>query len=732
MEPTSLVRRRQNRLFAVATQDMKPTVQQELHRRASVDLRKAVKPERHGHMFEWFVVVGLPAPPASREKRKSGFANSKTSPSDQPQVLYTYPQRDKEKEEAGNKKKKQEFAEPYEQILHFCFPNGVKPSKLSTHVREEEIYRVLFSRMEELTDEANSFIFTMTTAENVLLYGICILKPDIPKLRASFFDTIDTTTTTAAKVLPALFQKKSRLVSAPRCYCLITRFPFFKLHFDVLSSMIAYERTYITSLMAHTKANTTTLLKEEKAKALQEVNQLLLTYHSLTRTQLKNICPEKSTILAEWALPLLFRQLGLKEVMILLRALLQECKVLFVCQMLGTLSALGLGALSLLRPYTWQGTFIPILPDYLEECVDSPVPYIIGIQQLSASQKQHLSSDCLIFDLNSSSSNDRTGCEMTLPKDLPLHALPDEDSLRASLELHHRNFSFQERRSFSPHSSPSSSRSSSPSLCTSASSLSSPALSPSSRSSLSSSSPSAASRSSSCSSLSSSSLSLSSPSPHSSAEMMEGERRRNIASIQQVLSILKGYNYGLIEEIMIFSQMFSQSLSLSEEEEEQAPSLSTNENKSADETKTKKTTEKMQVKKVRTKQQDQEESKELLEAAFYAPNLMDFSDATHLSRLVSFFPCSQQPFMLALLHTQQFAVFSEDLLDMMQNKERFIQKLCSQEISSLLARHSSAFFSSPSFSSPPSSSFSSSSMMQPRRKSSVLIYRRNTFWRDWK
>jgi hypothetical protein len=41
-----------------------------------------------------------------------------------------------------------------------------------------------------------------------------------------------------------------------------------------------------------------------------------------------------------------------------------------------------LSFIPLLRPFVFQGALIPILPHSLEECLDAPVPFIIGLPKL--------------------------------------------------------------------------------------------------------------------------------------------------------------------------------------------------------------------------------------------------------------------------------------------------------------------------------------------------------------
>jgi hypothetical protein len=65
-------------------------------------LKAAIRPNREGHIFDYFCVVGYP-PAAKVEIKASAQARRK-----EPVILYQYP----------------EDNQLNEQVVHFCFPNG--------------------------------------------------------------------------------------------------------------------------------------------------------------------------------------------------------------------------------------------------------------------------------------------------------------------------------------------------------------------------------------------------------------------------------------------------------------------------------------------------------------------------------------------------------------------------------------------------------------------------------
>lgn len=85
------------------------------------------------------------------------------------------------------------------------------------------------------------------------------------------------------------------------------------------------------------------------------------------------------SVLMEWALVTLFEYLSLPNVLTVLAAVWCERSVLFVCPDVAVLTSLVFALLPASRPLAWQGIFIPLLPTTMSDCIDAPVPYVIGI-----------------------------------------------------------------------------------------------------------------------------------------------------------------------------------------------------------------------------------------------------------------------------------------------------------------------------------------------------------------
>ncbi|NXF71446.1 DEN2C protein, partial [Sclerurus mexicanus] len=96
----------------------------------------------------------------------------------------------------------------------------------------------------------------------------------------------------------------------------------------------------------------------------------------------------------------LFQCLSVSHTIRVFASLLLERRVIFVADSLSTLSKCGHAAVATLYPFTWQHTYIPVLPASMIDIVCSPTPFLIGILPCSLPQLQDLPiEEVLIVDL---------------------------------------------------------------------------------------------------------------------------------------------------------------------------------------------------------------------------------------------------------------------------------------------------------------------------------------------
>uniref|UniRef100_A0A4W4G3I8 UDENN domain-containing protein n=1 Tax=Electrophorus electricus TaxID=8005 RepID=A0A4W4G3I8_ELEEL len=75
----------------------------------------------------------------------------------------------------------------------------------------------------------------------------------------------------------------------------------------------------------------------------------------------------------------LFSCLSVRQVVRVFASLLLERRVIFVADKLSTLSSCVHAVVALLYPFSWQHTFIPVLPSSMADMVCCPTPFLVGI-----------------------------------------------------------------------------------------------------------------------------------------------------------------------------------------------------------------------------------------------------------------------------------------------------------------------------------------------------------------
>ncbi|NXD12065.1 DEN2C protein, partial [Nothocercus nigrocapillus] len=96
----------------------------------------------------------------------------------------------------------------------------------------------------------------------------------------------------------------------------------------------------------------------------------------------------------------LFKCLSVSHMIRVFASLLLERRVILVADNLSTLSKCGHAAVATLYPFTWQHTYIPVLPASMIDIACSPTPFLIGILSCSLPQLQDLPiEEVLIVDL---------------------------------------------------------------------------------------------------------------------------------------------------------------------------------------------------------------------------------------------------------------------------------------------------------------------------------------------
>ncbi|XP_060731307.1 suppression of tumorigenicity 5 protein [Tachysurus vachellii] len=86
----------------------------------------------------------------------------------------------------------------------------------------------------------------------------------------------------------------------------------------------------------------------------------------------------------------LFSCLSIRQVVCVFASLLLERRVIFVADKLSVLSSCAHAVVALLYPFSWQHTFIPVLPSSMVDIVCCPTPFLVGILSSSLAKLKEL------------------------------------------------------------------------------------------------------------------------------------------------------------------------------------------------------------------------------------------------------------------------------------------------------------------------------------------------------
>ncbi|XP_067396852.1 DENN domain-containing protein 2B [Emydura macquarii macquarii] len=86
----------------------------------------------------------------------------------------------------------------------------------------------------------------------------------------------------------------------------------------------------------------------------------------------------------------LFKCLSIRQIIRIFASLLLERRVIFIADKLNTLSSCSHAVVALLYPFSWQHTFIPVLPSSMIDIVCCPTPFLVGLLSSSLPKLKEL------------------------------------------------------------------------------------------------------------------------------------------------------------------------------------------------------------------------------------------------------------------------------------------------------------------------------------------------------
>ncbi|CAJ1055243.1 DENN domain-containing protein 2D-like isoform X2 [Xyrichtys novacula] len=247
---------------------------------------------------------------------------TKDGSSYEPQITYQFPKRD-----GMARYQKEEEEKTLKAITLFCFPEGINWAPLTEYHSE-------------------TFSFVLTEIDGSRRNGYC------------------------RRLLPG-----GRGARPPEAYCIISSVACFGLFSKIFDEV--EKRRQISMAMIY--------------PFMQKLREASFPAPGNT-VEIKSFIPESGTEIISLTRPLdswlehvnfgtLFSCLTDEEVLLVFAAAVLERRIVFIANELGTLSQIIHAVAALLYPFTWQHTFISIVPEILIDVVMAPTPYLLGVQK---------------------------------------------------------------------------------------------------------------------------------------------------------------------------------------------------------------------------------------------------------------------------------------------------------------------------------------------------------------
>uniref|UniRef100_A0A3B3ZJB7 UDENN domain-containing protein n=1 Tax=Periophthalmus magnuspinnatus TaxID=409849 RepID=A0A3B3ZJB7_9GOBI len=239
-----------------------------------------------------------------------------------PQISYQFPKRD-----GLGRSQKEEEEKILKAITLFCFPEGINWAPLTEYHSE-------------------TFSFVLTEIDGSRRNGYC------------------------RRLLPG-----GKGARPPEAYCIISRVACFGLFSKIFDEV--EKRRQISMAMIY--------------PFMQKLREAPFPAPGNT-VEIKSFIPESGTEIIRLTRPLdswlehvdfgtLFQYLSDVEVLLVFSAAVLERRIIFMADELSTLSQVLHAVAALLYPFTWQHTFISIVPKILMDVVMAPTPYLLGVQK---------------------------------------------------------------------------------------------------------------------------------------------------------------------------------------------------------------------------------------------------------------------------------------------------------------------------------------------------------------
>ncbi|XP_028381455.2 LOW QUALITY PROTEIN: DENN domain-containing protein 2A [Phyllostomus discolor] len=159
----------------------------------------------------------------------------------------------------------------------------------------------------------------------------------------------------------------------PEVYCIVSRLGCFSLFSKILDEV--EKRRRISPALVQP------LMRSVMEAPFPALGKTIVVKNFLpgTGTEAIELCRPLDSRLEHVDFECLFSSLSVRHLLCVFASLLLERRVIFIADKLSTLSKCCHAMVAITYPFTWQHTYIPVLPPAMVDIVCSPTPFLIGL-----------------------------------------------------------------------------------------------------------------------------------------------------------------------------------------------------------------------------------------------------------------------------------------------------------------------------------------------------------------
>ena len=349
------------------------------------DINKKNKKEKHRETFcEGFFISSFPYKDGQVVEKSQSFPSScghkecSSLPAMKPEIIFRYPLEDTKTLELNNL------------AATICFPTGIKvcysenePEMIKDYVtsitnqKGERYYMVTYHFYLKLTNDIYSKNYEMhPLKQHLMKFADNYLNMNEEEMDKEVTEKIQQNLEIAQEL------GSRDLVFVPYCICLISKYPYIKEMKKCLQSIYFFlidnienikdikEKEKLNNLIMH-------IINSVPIPDIETRVHFYIPYFS-TGIELK--CPKLNDLkIMNTKLSDLLKLFSIDYIAIIFRFLIFEKKVLFIDDDYTRLSNVTDSFISLLYPFQWTHTYIPIMSDQMLKYLETFLPFINGI-----------------------------------------------------------------------------------------------------------------------------------------------------------------------------------------------------------------------------------------------------------------------------------------------------------------------------------------------------------------